>query len=92
MSRVLDDEYWMRYALTLARRAQDEGEVPVGAVLVLDNQVVGEGWNRPIGHHDPTAHAGSWRCGKAGRRYGTTACCIPPCMLRWSLALCAPGR
>ncbi|EHD20555.1 MULTISPECIES: tRNA adenosine(34) deaminase TadA [Brenneria] len=57
MSRVLDDEYWMRYALTLARRAQDEGEVPVGAVLVLDNQVVGEGWNRPIGHHDPTAHA-----------------------------------
>ncbi|WP_168400576.1 tRNA adenosine(34) deaminase TadA [Erwinia amylovora] len=52
-----NDEYWMRHALRLARRAWDEGEVPVGAVLVLDNQVIGEGWNRPIGHHDPTAHA-----------------------------------
>lgn len=57
VSRELDDEYWMRHALTLAQRAQDEGEVPVGAVLVLDNQAIGEGWNRPIGHHDPTAHA-----------------------------------
>ncbi|RLM26331.1 tRNA adenosine(34) deaminase TadA [Brenneria alni] len=47
----------MRHALMLARRAQDEGEVPVGAVLVWNNQVIGEGWNRPIGHHDPTAHA-----------------------------------
>lgn len=51
------DEYWMRHALTLAQRAWDEGEVPVGAVLVLNNQVIGEGWNRPIGRHDPTAHA-----------------------------------
>lgn len=51
------DEYWMRQALSLAMRAQEEGEVPVGALLVLNNQVIGEGWNRPIGHHDPTAHA-----------------------------------
>lgn len=50
-------EYWMRHALQLARRAWDEGEVPVGAVLVHHNQVIGEGWNRPIGRHDPTAHA-----------------------------------
>ncbi|MGL4725581.1 MAG: tRNA adenosine(34) deaminase TadA [Scandinavium sp.] len=48
---------WMRHALTLAQRAWDEGEVPVGAVLVHNNQVIGEGWNRPIGRHDPTAHA-----------------------------------
>ncbi|WP_241488373.1 tRNA adenosine(34) deaminase TadA [Erwinia iniecta] len=47
----------MRHALTLAQRAWDEGEVPVGAVLVQGNRVIGEGWNRPIGHHDPTAHA-----------------------------------
>ncbi|WP_414648233.1 tRNA adenosine(34) deaminase TadA [Cedecea sp.] len=47
----------MRHALTLARRAWDEGEVPVGAVLVHNSQVIGEGWNRPIGRHDPTAHA-----------------------------------
>ncbi|MGG7668012.1 MULTISPECIES: tRNA adenosine(34) deaminase TadA [Yersinia] len=52
-----NDEYWMRQALELAQRAQEEGEVPVGAVLVLDNQVIGVGWNRPIIHHDPTAHA-----------------------------------
>lgn len=51
------DEYWMRKALSLALRAQEEGEVPVGALLALDNQVIGEGWNRPIGRHDPTAHA-----------------------------------
>lgn len=51
------DEYWMQHALELAKRADDEGEIPVGAVLVLDNQIVGEGWNRPIGRHDPTAHA-----------------------------------
>lgn len=52
-----NDEYWMRHALMLARRAWDEGEVPVGAVLVHEGRVIGEGWNRPIGHHDPTAHA-----------------------------------
>ncbi|WON75902.1 tRNA adenosine(34) deaminase TadA [Serratia sp. UGAL515B_01] len=52
-----NDEYWMRQALSLAKRAQEEGEVPVGALLVLNNQVIGEGWNRPIGRHDPTAHA-----------------------------------
>ncbi len=52
-----NDEYWMRHALTLAKRAEEAGEVPVGAVLVLNNQVIGEGWNRPIGRNDPTAHA-----------------------------------
>jgi tRNA(adenine34) deaminase len=47
----------MRRALELARRAEEEGEVPVGAVLVLDGRIVGEGWNRPIAARDPTAHA-----------------------------------
>ncbi|EJL92348.1 tRNA adenosine(34) deaminase TadA [Pantoea sp. GM01] len=51
------DEYWMRYALELAKRAWEQGEVPVGAVLVQGDKVIGEGWNRPIGQHDPTAHA-----------------------------------
>jgi len=51
------DESFMRRALELARRAQDEGEVPIGAVIVLDNAIVGEGWNRPIAARDPTAHA-----------------------------------
>ncbi len=47
----------MRYALDLARRAEQEGEVPVGAVLVRDGEKIGEGWNRPISTCDPTAHA-----------------------------------
>jgi tRNA(adenine34) deaminase len=53
----MDDEAFMRRALQLARRAEQEGEVPVGAVVVLGNNVAGEGWNRPIAAHDPTAHA-----------------------------------
>ena len=47
----------MRRALELAHTAERDGEVPVGAVIVLDGVVVGEGWNQPIGAHDPTAHA-----------------------------------
>jgi len=53
----MTDEGFMRRALELARRAQDEGEVPIGAVVVLDGQIIGEGWNRPIAASDPTAHA-----------------------------------
>lgn len=52
-----DDSDWMQHALRLAEQARALGEVPVGAVLVLDEQVIGEGWNRPITRHDPTAHA-----------------------------------
>src|SRR5688572_8291386 len=51
------DETWMRRALALARRARDEGEVPVGALVVLDGQAIGEGWNRPISASDATSHA-----------------------------------
>ncbi len=47
----------MGRALELARRAEDEGEVPVGAVVVRDGVIIGEGWNRPISSHDPSAHA-----------------------------------
>jgi len=52
-----DDAVYMRRALELAARAREEGEVPVGSVVVLDGKVVGEGWNRPIAAADPTAHA-----------------------------------
>ena len=50
-------EAWMRQALALAARAGESGEVPVGALVVVDGQVVGEGWNQPIATSDPTAHA-----------------------------------
>jgi tRNA(adenine34) deaminase len=57
----------MHHALALARRAAEAGEVPVGAVLVKDGAIVGEGWNHPISAHDPTAHAeiGALRAGAA---------------------------
>nr|WP_241033775.1 tRNA adenosine(34) deaminase TadA [Vibrio maerlii] len=47
----------MRRAMELAEQAENEGEVPVGAVLVKDGEVIAEGWNRSIGTHDATAHA-----------------------------------
>lgn len=56
---MMDDRdcHWMEHALSLARQAAAEGEVPVGAVLIIDGQATGEGYNRPIGTCDPTAHA-----------------------------------
>ena len=51
------DIFWMQHALELAKRAESEGEVPVGAIVVLNEEVIGEGWNRPIIDNDPTAHA-----------------------------------
>ena len=51
------DEAFMRRALELAQLAQQEGEVPVGAVVVSEEKILGEGWNRPIAASDPTAHA-----------------------------------
>lgn len=51
------DLAFMRHALGLAQRAQAEGEVPVGAVIVHAGRIVGEGWNRPISSADATSHA-----------------------------------
>jgi tRNA(adenine34) deaminase len=51
------DLFWMQRALELAHQAQAEDEVPVGALLVKEDQILGEGWNAPIAEHDPTAHA-----------------------------------
>ena len=50
-------EEWMLAALVLARQAAQKDEVPIGAVVVRDKQIVGRGFNQPIGRHDPTAHA-----------------------------------
>lgn len=62
-----DDHEWMQHALSLAERAEAQGEVPVGALIVLDDEIIGEGWNRPIGAHDPTAHAEIVALRDAGR-------------------------
>ena len=53
----IEDVKWMQEALKLAKQGAEHGEVPVGAILVHDQQVIGQGFNEPIGRHDATAHA-----------------------------------
>ncbi|MEM7402013.1 MAG: tRNA adenosine(34) deaminase TadA [Pseudomonadota bacterium] len=52
-----DDRKWMHQAFALAKRARDQEEVPVGALVVLNNNIIGKGWNQSIMNNDPTAHA-----------------------------------
>lgn len=66
----MKDEDWLAYALTLAQRAWDQGEVPVGAVLVREGEILGEGWNQPITLHDPSAHAEMLALRMAGQHAG----------------------
>lgn len=54
---MYDDEYWMQYALNLAQQAGLQDEVPIGAVIVRNDKILGEGYNQTISQHDPTAHA-----------------------------------
>ncbi len=82
------DVDFMQRALLLAQRAAEEGEVPVGALLVLDNEVIGEGWNQPIASHDPTAHAEivALRAGALARRNyrlgaATLYATLEPCVM-----------
>jgi tRNA(adenine34) deaminase len=82
------DVVFMRRALALAEYARDaDGEVPVGAVLVLDGAIVGEGWNRNIALSDPTAHAEIGALRDAGRRLGNHR--IPGSTLYVTLEPCA---
>lgn len=53
----MTDTEFMNQALSLAKKADSENEVPVGAVIVFDNKIVAQGWNQPIQTHDPSAHA-----------------------------------
>ncbi len=78
----------MRAALEQAREAQRRGEVPVGALVVADGQIVGRGFNQPIGSHDATAHAEIVALRDAGRAIGnyrltgaTLYVTIEPCQM-----------
>ncbi len=64
------DEFFMGFALAEARQARDASEVPIGAVAVIENQIVGSGRNQPIGSNDPTAHAEIAALREAARRIG----------------------
>jgi tRNA(adenine34) deaminase len=81
------DRAWMELAVELARRAEGEGEVPVGAVVVDRNGLLGEGWNRNIGLCDPSAHAEVVAMREAGRRMGNHR--LPGCTLYVTLEPCA---
>ncbi|MBI5461158.1 MAG: tRNA adenosine(34) deaminase TadA [Gammaproteobacteria bacterium] len=82
------DSHWMQHAIALARCAEADGEVPVGAVVVRDGQVLGEGWNRPITDYDPTAHAEIVALRAAARHLGnyrlagaTLYVTLEPCLM-----------
>jgi len=82
------DLFWMQRALELAQKAESLGEVPIGAVLVKDDQIIGEGYNSPISRHDPTAHAEIMALRDAAKRIGnyrllntTLYVTIEPCVM-----------
>ncbi len=79
-------EGWMQHALALAQRAAAEDEVPVGAVIVRDEKIIGEGWNRPIRDHDPTAHAEIMAMRAAGQALGNYR--LSECVLYVTLEPC----
>lgn len=81
------DLRWMGHALSLARKAQGEGEVPVGAVIVLNGEPVGEGWNRNITLNDPSAHAEIIALRNAGRHLQNYR--LPGCVMYVTLEPCA---
>ncbi|MFH1872360.1 MAG: tRNA adenosine(34) deaminase TadA [Pseudomonadota bacterium] len=83
----MDDEHFMGLALDLAREAGAAGEVPVGALVVLEGEVVGRGFNQPIGRHDPTAHAEIMALRDAATRLGNYR--LPGCTLYVTLEPCA---
>ena len=82
------DRAWMGEALAEATRAAAVGEVPVGALVVLDGQIIGRGANAPIATHDPTAHAEILALRQAGRNIGnyrlpgtTLYSTVEPCLM-----------
>jgi len=62
------DQKWMTYAMSLADKAESLGEIPVGAVIVKDNEIVAEGWNLSIINHDACAHAEIMAIQSAGQK------------------------
>jgi len=80
------DRQWMRLAIELAKKAEGQSEVPVGAVLVQGDRLVGEGWNRTIALNDPSAHAEILAMRSAGLNLNNYR--LPGCVLYVTLEPC----
>ena len=65
-----NDKEMMQHALSLAKQAEKEGEVPVGAVIVRNGEIIAEGWNQPVQLHDPSAHAEMMAIRQAAQQLG----------------------
>jgi tRNA(adenine34) deaminase len=76
----------MAQALLLAEKAGDEGEVPIGAVVVKDDEIIGKGWNQNISQNDPSAHAEIMAMRDAGANLGNYR--LPGCVLYVTLEPC----
>lgn len=68
LTQVEKDQFWMRHVQKLALKAQTQGEVPVGAALVVEDKLIAQAWNQSIGNHDPSAHAEILVLRKAGKK------------------------
>jgi tRNA(adenine34) deaminase len=85
---VTPDERFMHEALRLARQGAADGEVPAGAVVVVAGEIAGRGWNAPVGHTDPTAHAeimalreAALKLGNYRLEHATLYCTLEPCVM-----------
>jgi tRNA(adenine34) deaminase len=82
-----NDVEWMQHAFELAKKAKEHDEVPVGAVIVYEDRIIGEGWNQPISSHDPTAHAEIIALRDAGNNVGNYR--LPDATMYVTLEPCA---
>lgn len=83
----MNDKEWMQRAFELAKKAEAQDEVPVGAVVVYKDQIIGEGWNQPISSNDPTAHAEIMALRNAGKKIGNYR--LPDASMYVTLEPCA---
>ncbi|MFT5396551.1 MAG: tRNA(adenine34) deaminase [Gammaproteobacteria bacterium] len=83
----MTDKEWMQCAFKLAQKAKEHDEVPVGAVIVHEDKIIGEGWNQPISSNDPTAHAEIIALRDAGNNVGNYR--LPDATMYVTLEPCA---
>lgn len=86
-NKCVQHQDWMRLALAQAQLAEQSGEVPIGAVLVKDNQLIATGFNQPIATHDPSAHAEIIALRQAGQHLANYR--LPDCTLYVTIEPCA---